>query len=166
MLASNEHCSSDPWAGYLKDHPYGFFITLNTNRHLPNGLTPRVKDELLALEQPTRHIVSDLRRFCLGRQCSELKDSIRAVAVYEVGARSGLLHVHLLFVHDGCVLRSGEDIANRLQRDCPKHQFGKWAFTTDIDVSPLGDVDARLKYMRKQTAEMLFATGERTLTAF
>lgn len=166
MLIPHELRSPDHWAAYLKDHSHGFFITLNTNRHLPNGLTPRVKDELLALDRPTQHIISDLRRFCLGRHCNALKGSIRSVAAYEVGTKSGLLHVHILFAHDGCVERSGDAIANRLRNDCPARTFGKWSFTSDIDVKALGNVATRLEYMHKQTGEIAFATDEYNIHTF
>ena len=166
MLIPYELRSPKTWTSHIENHHYGFFITLNTDRYFSTGLSASAYGDVTALERPMWHITSDLRRYCLGRYCRELQDSIRFVAAYEIGPVSGLLHVHLLMAHTGTVTRSAEEIKKYLQKAAQKEQFGHWTFTDDIDVQPFGDAWSRVGYMLKDSAAFARIVGEQKMTLF
>ena len=129
---------------------HGVLITLNTNWHVTSYTDPKLRHYFGEFERIITLIQSRLNRYCYGR--SSKRDAspskLKFIDQREVGRGTGIVHVHMLAMHDGDVLRTKEQIEQFLRKQWSEI-FGTTESSSQVNVKKIYTAKRALRYITK-----------------
>lgn len=152
---------TDAWHERLSGLNHGYWITLNGKERIQNHGNSQEIYKIDRFEAKVNNYLFKLNEFCFGRRFlrGEAGAKLLCLVGYEIGDEDGLVHAHVLGLHDGCTNRTTDDVSLFSQRKWSWH-YDMSGSTRFVEVLDAGITRSRIWYMTKQSEKFQYQYGE------
>jgi hypothetical protein len=142
---------TDAWCERIAGLNKGFWITLNSKMRVENIFDPAIQDRLTKFEPKVAKFIHHINEKCFGRRYRRDPNAkLTCLVGYEVGKVDGLIHCHILALHDGSTRRTLEEI-----KEISKWKWHGISSTNGreqfVKVEDEGNIRGHVWYMAKQS---------------